>query len=677
MDQLLDDLFLRLSRHPRACVACAFLIVLLIASQIRAPVIEGSMVDEMSGANPSLEVAARIAAAQGNLVSAAVMVTPRTVSIGEVFDNLESLRTELTAVHESIQLVSITDVQDQLFLYRLSTIDPVVELLTVLRDNEQSTTIISRDGRRFLVLLRAPEALEHQVLDVLARHNWSAISTDQTILAGAQLERDIASGLAKDLRLLIPAIVCLMLFALFLAFGHWLALLLPVFASVASTVIIFALFSIADVTINIVTLLALPIVLIVGLANSCHFLAKSKSVVGAPDDIDAAVGASLRRVGPPFLLSSLTTSIALASLGLNKLAPIAHLGLLSAAALAILFVLVSLAAPMLLRFYLQGSGASIRESGMYCAASRRIAKSRRQIGAVVLLLALAGGAVIPALSVNSDPRIFFPDNAPFAAALHMFEDDFYVFSPLGILVTAQDSEHRGMEALRAASDLRVALVGHDGVRRVSVQPATNDDGAFVLTALLASVGQLRSVRDFIDELRPSLGSSVEVVYSSATMLYEDIDKQAMQSLLQSLSWSVALIFGAIVVVFRSFRALLSALLANIAPLMLVCGAMWLVGDPLNLVTLFVFLVALGVIVDDTVHILFWHSAGDRLSGSSIEFSVMLSTAMLCLGLLLCLLSDFPTTRQFAGYCALALVAAVVSDLSVLPLALRWRAAGAH
>ena len=98
----------------------------------------------------------------------------------------------------------------------------------------------------------------------------------------------------------------------------------------------------------------------------------------------------------------------------------------------------------------------------------------------------------------------------------------------------------------------------------------------------------------------------------------------------------------------------------------------MIGKPLNLVTVFVFLVALGVIVDDAIHILFSRGAGDVLTGSSIEFSVLLSTAMLCLGLLLCQLSDFPTTREFAAYCALALVGAVVSNLTVLPSALRRR-----
>jgi uncharacterized protein len=170
--------------------------------------------------------------------------------------------------------------------------------------------------------------------------------------------------------------------------------------------------------------------------------------------------------------------------------------------------------------------------------------------------------------------------------------------------------------------------------------------------------------------REAARSDIELIYSNAALVYGDIDRQAMGSLLRSLCWSAGLIFGAILVLFRSVRTLLSALLANAVPLMIVCGAVWVIGNPLNLVTVFVFLVALGIIVDDSIHILFWRASGDPVSGSSIEFSVLLSTFMLCLGLLLCQLSDFPTTRLFAAYCALALVAAVISNLTVLPQLLR-------
>ena len=201
---------------------------------------------------------------------------------------------------------------------------------------------------------------------------------------------------------------------------------------------------------------------------------------------------------------------------------------------------------------------------------------------------------------------------------------------------------------------------------MTLRPALNDSSTYVLSALLGSKGDLATIRLDLDA---AVAGGADLVYSSAALVYGDIDRRAIESLLRSLAWSVALIFGAVLFVFRSFRALLGALLANAVPLMLVCGAVWLIGSPLNLVTVFVFLVALGIVVDDSIHILFWRAAGDSVSGSSIEFSVLLSTAMLCIGLLLCQLSAFPTTRQFAAYCALALVGAVVSNLSVLPLLL--------
>ena len=156
--------------------------------------------------------------------------------------------------------------------------------------------------------------------------------------------------------------------------------------------------------------------------------------------------------------------------------------------------------------------------------------------------------------------------------------------------------------LRTAGAVREALADHDGIQRVAMQPAAGLSNAYVLSALLADAGSLESVRLLLDSYAAS--DDFELVYSNAALVYGDIDRQAMASLLRSLGWSVALIFGAILVLFRSLRALLSALVANAVPLMLVCGTVWLIGNPLNLVTVFVFLVALGVIVDDSIHILF-------------------------------------------------------------------------
>jgi len=624
------------------------------------------MVDQLSGSNERLEIARRISAAGGGETTIAIIFTPRDISIGLVVDDLAGLQGELSVVSERIVLRSVDAARDRLFAYDLDEADPIASLLGVLRENPESATIINRSATRFLAVISLPEEFDRAVLETIDRRSFDDLYSDVTVLASAQLEEDVVEGLGKDLRLLIPVIVAVTLLALYLAFGDWRALLLPLFASVASTIATFALFSSMGVTINLVTLIALPVVLIVGLANSCHFLAKSSAQADQERDRDVVVRGTLQRVGPPFFFSTLTTAIALASLGFNELPPIANLGLLSAAALIVVFLLVLLAAPLLLRQYLSGAKGGRREPGLFGLVSRGLAAWRAPISALLILAMLGGALCVPLLTVKSEPRAFIPDNAPFSSALKLFEEEFYVFSPLRVLVGVSGDDR--LLGLRTAGSVRDALSDHDGIRRVSLQPATGSPNAYVLSALLADSASLGSVRLLLDSHAAKDG--VELVYSNAALVYGDIDQQAMASLLGSLGWSIALIFGAILILFRSLRVLLAALLANAVPLMLVCGAVWLIGNPLNLVTAFVFLVALGVIVDDSIHILFWRASGDAVSGSSIEFSVLLSTFMLCLGLLLCQLSDFPTTRLFAAYCALALLAAVISNLTVLPQLLR-------
>ena len=652
--------------RPRGAAVVAVVLLAVLAAFIRTPVIEGSMVDQLSGSNERLEIARRISAAVGGKTSIAIIFTPREVSIGSIVDDLARLQGALSAVSEQIVVRSVGAARDRLFAYDLKEVDPIASLLGVLRENPDSATIIDQSATRFLAAISLPEELDRVALEVIDRHSSDDLYSNVTVLANAQLEDDVADGLRKDLRLLIPVIVAVTLLALYLAFGDWRALLLPLFASVAATVATFALFSSMSVTINLVTLIALPVVLIVGLANSCHFLAKSSAKASQGSDCDVAVRDTLQRVGPPFFYSTLTTAIALASLGFNELPPIANLGLLSAAALLVVFLLVLLAAPLLLRQYLSGASGGRRASGLFDFLSRGLAAWRAPISALLILAMLGGALCVPLLTVKSDPRAFIPDNAPFSSALYLFEDQFYVFSPLRVLVGVGGDDR--LPGLRAAGSVREALSDHEGIRHVSMQPAADSHNAYVLSALLADVGSLDSVRLLLDS--HASRNDLELVYSNAALVYGDIDQQAMESLLRSLGWSIALIFGAIVILFRSPRALLAALVANAVPLMLVCGAVWLIGSPLNLITVFVFLVALGVIVDDSIHILFSRASGDTVAGSSIEFSVLLSTFMLCLGLLLCQLSDFPTTRLFAAYCALALLAAVISNLTVLPQLLR-------
>ena len=632
------------------------------------------MVDEIDATNDTLARAGLIAAARGNMESIVLLLAPGESTVAEATAELERLRAALAELSPDISMRSLESLRGQMIVYDIDDNAPVTRFLDALREGG-APTIVARDRPLFAALILAPESIDEAVVERLDGHAFDHGIGIAGVLAGAALERDVASGLRQDLRRLIPLIVVSMLVVLGAAFGHWRALALPVFATASSTVVVFSLLSLEAITINLVTLLALPIVLIVALANSCHFLAKSAAVSGSGEAREAAVTATLAKVSVPYLISSLTTAVALASLGFNEIGPIRDLGLLAAAALSLSFVLCMLAAPWSLYLFLDAPAAPLRRSRAYQAFSGGVMRHRRAIAAVLAAASVAGAAATPTLAVHSDARVFFPDSAPFTEAFTLFESSFYAFSPVRVVVQPATPALAGVDTLRYAGELRAALAGAPGVIETLLTPAASVDG-FLVTAILDDQAATPGVVAMLDDAAASASGRFGVVYSSPQLVYEAIDRLAMSSLSQSLGVSVLIIFGAIAVLFRSVRSLVATVAANAAPLLIVCAAIWLRGEPLNLVTAFVFLVALGVIVDDTIHILYRHRLGGQLSGSSIEFSVVLTTIMLCTGLLLCTVSDFPTTRQFAAYCALALATAVISDLSILPLVNRRSARGA-
>ncbi|MCZ6774297.1 MAG: hypothetical protein O7G83_20250 [Proteobacteria bacterium] len=674
MTGFLDDVFLRLARHARIAAGLAVVLVVAFAMQLRPPTFVGSMVDELAANNPHILAAEQIAAARGNTETIVALIAPGSATIGGAFADLRSLEAGIQQISGRALVRSAHLFAGQLILFGHNDETPLSAFLLGLQQGGGASSLVSKDAGLFGLAADVANTDTAEVLALIRDHKFSSGLETVAVLAAAALEEDVAAGLQQDLRRLIPAIVVVMLGALVLAFGHWRSLVLPVFASIASATVVFSLLSLANIGINLVTLLALPIVMIVALANSCHFLARSSTVLDTIEDLDAVVAATLRRVAVPYLISCLTTAVALASLGLNEIAPIRELGLLASASLVLSFVLIILFAPWALRWHLHVAAASAHPSRGFSRFSAALQRRKKVVAGVMIAAAVASLFALPNLQVKSDPRIFFPDNANFTRAVKLFENRFHVYTPLRILVASRAGANASLPALRFAGLVRDRLRDIAGVQGTTLVGAAGGAGGFLITAFVSKPAAATMLVHELDALQDENAAAFDIVYSSAQLVYEGVDKQALSSLAASLSLSLLLIFGAILLLFRSVRALLAALLANAVPLLIVVGAVWLVGDPLNLVTAFVFLVALGVIVDDTIHILYQHQAGESLAGSGIEFSVVLSTVMLCAGLLLCQLSDFPTTRQFALYFALALTGAVSSDLTLLPLLLNWRKA---
>lgn len=158
-------------------------------------------------------------------------------------------------------------------------------------------------------------------------------------------------------------------------------------------------------------------------------------------------------------------------------------------------------------------------------------------------------------------------------------------------------------------------------------------------------------------------------------------KYVRRSLLGGLSLAFVVIGITMGLLFRSWRMLTISLMPNIIPLLLTGGVMGLFGITLTASTALVFVIAFGIAVDDTIHFLNRYRM-ERQRGLSIDQAIsvtimgtgkamVLTSFVLMSGFVLLLASDFGGTFNTGLFTALTIIFALLSDLLLLPVLVRW------
>ena len=155
---------------------------------------------------------------------------------------------------------------------------------------------------------------------------------------------------------------------------------------------------------------------------------------------------------------------------------------------------------------------------------------------------------------------------------------------------------------------------------------------------------------------------------------------AMQRyLISTLAWSLLLTLPVLAVTFyvllREVKGTLYALLPNLWPVLLILGGMGWCGVPLDIATVMVASITLGLVVDDTIHTLAHYrtlsaelgeraAVADRMEKTAPAY--LLTGVILALGFGVCALSGFAPTARFGLLSAIAILIAVVADFTLVP-----------
>lgn len=165
------------------------------------------------------------------------------------------------------------------------------------------------------------------------------------------------------------------------------------------------------------------------------------------------------------------------------------------------------------------------------------------------------------------------------------------------------------------------------------------------------------------------------------VLYNDL----LQSLFRSQILTIGAVFAAIgimfLIIFKSIKIALIALVPNIVAASSVLGLMGLVGIPLDIMTITIAAICLGIAVDDTIH--YVHSFLRRKDSSddiweiirkchdSVGRAIYLTTITITLGFSILALSNFVPTIYFGLLTGFSMVIALLADLILLPIILSF------
>lgn len=596
----------------------------------------------------------------------------------------------------------------------------------VLEDPLLRDRLVSQDGRTALVLSwmqtnEDMDAVRDGILADLDARVTEAAGQHVPMAGVGVIFWALNQASSRDVALLGGASYLVILLLLWFLLGRRLGpVLLSLGAIGAAAALAMGLMGATGRDMNMVTMALPTLVLIIAVADMVHFLHALGRESG--DDPHERVISGVSRVLWPCLFTSLTTSAGFLALASARMPVVRDLGLLASAGVMIAFVVALVLVLALGRYaWLHPElpdDASLRRSLAHLGEW-----AMRHRGAV-----LSAALVASLLGAWGTSRIV-PDtySIDYFRQAHWIKQDndhiqrhFGPYTPLEFVVRTPNG--RSSEVLsgiaawqdameddpdvgwtRSPADVsrRMNQLLTDGAASSFAVPPTDQalEEALWLwesdpdadlsdqvdedwTELRVTAGlRMMSANDIgaaLDRLvdMAQLPDDCEIVPSGYLPLYVTMMDYVVRSQITSFALAFLIIFALLALLYRSLRVSLLALPANLFPLFLTMGLMGLVGIRLDVATVTIAALVLGLVVDDTTHLLYRYREALR-AGSDHEDAVRhaLDTAgaamattsvVLVLGFSVLALATVKSVAYFGLLAAAAMGFAVVGDLVVLP-----------
>lgn len=249
-----------------------------------------------------------------------------------------------------------------------------------------------------------------------------------------------------------------------------------------------------------------------------------------------------------------------------------------------------------------------------------------------------------------------------------------------------------LEKMPAIDDFILSLIYKKvpaAVKQELIDPYFNEDTDQIRFALRINDTDKNLKRDqLIKDIQHYLATSPNLEGTTARLtgmlvLYNNMLQSLFRSQILTLGVVFFVIAVAFAVLFRSLSVAIIAILPNLMAAALVLGTMGWLGIPLDIMTITIAAISVGIAVDDTIHYVHryreeWSQTKDYAESiyrahASIGRAMYFTTFAISIGFVVLVLSDFVPTVHFGLLTGFAMLSALVCDLLVLPALLAmWK-----
>jgi predicted RND superfamily exporter protein len=184
---------------------------------------------------------------------------------------------------------------------------------------------------------------------------------------------------------------------------------------------------------------------------------------------------------------------------------------------------------------------------------------------------------------------------------------------------------------------------------------------------------MASLRNYLEA---NASEGVEWEIAGISRMFADQVDLLIDGQVKSMAGAVAIIFLLMLIQWRSLKDSLICMIPNLAPLLLIFILMGAFGIWLDVATAMIASVAVGIAIDDTIHVYhgFIHRVRQGLSPTlamartyqQAGRAITITTFILCTQFLLLATSSFVPVQNFGLLTSIGLMAALVFDLLLLP-----------